>query len=75
MDERWQKSDSGDRVKRKKEKKKRYKSVVLVEALMQTMLIQEQKDNTITHTVHEILTWFSQQCLCPQMKENHSTIL
>ena len=47
---------------------------MLVEALMQTMLIQEQKDKTITHTIHEVLTWFSQQCLCPQMKENHSTI-
>ncbi|KAJ9703208.1 hypothetical protein PVL29_004835 [Vitis rotundifolia] len=30
---------------------------------MPTILIQEHKDKTITHTVHEVLTWFGQPCL------------
>ena len=30
--------------------------VVTVEAFMQTRLIQEYKDKTITHIVHEVLT-------------------
>ena len=32
--------------------------VVTAKALMPTMLVQEHKDKTITHTVHEVLTWF-----------------
>ena len=35
-------------------------SVVTVKALMLTMLVQEHKDKTITHTVHKVLTWFCQ---------------
>ena len=38
-----------------------------VKALMPTMLVQEHKDKTITHTVHEVLMWFGQPCLCPRM--------
>ena len=30
-------------------------SVVPAQALMSTMLVQEHKDKTITHTVHEVL--------------------
>ena len=45
-----------------------------VKALMSTILVQEYKDKTITHTVHEVLTWFGQPCLRPQMRENDSTI-
>ena len=45
-----------------------------VKALMPTMLVQEYKDKTITHTVHEVLKWFGQPCLCPWMRENDSTI-
>ena len=37
---------------------------------MSTMLVQEHKDKTIIHTVHEVLTWFDQPCLRPQMREN-----
>ena len=48
--------------------------VVPAEALMLTMLVQEHKDKTITHTVHEVLTWFDQPCLRPRMRENNSTI-
>ena len=48
--------------------------VVPAEALMPTMLVQEHKDKTITHTVHEVLTWFGQPCLRPRMRENNSTI-
>ena len=48
--------------------------VMPAEALMPTMLVQEHKDKTITHTVHEILTWFDQPCLRPRMRENNSTI-
>ena len=40
---------------------------VPVKALMPTMLVQEHKDKTITHTVHEVLMWFGQPCLRPQM--------
>ena len=47
-------------LREKEREKKGYEIVVPVEALMQTMLIQEQKDKTITHTVHEVLTWFNQ---------------
>ena len=43
-------------------------------ALMSTMLVQEHKDKTITHTVYEVLTWFGQPCLHPRMRENDSTI-
>ena len=43
-------------------------------ALMPTMLVQEHKDKTITHTVHEVLAWFGQPCLRPGMRENDSTI-
>ena len=43
-------------------------------ALMPTMLVQEHKDKTITHTVHEVLTWFDQPCLHPRMRNNDSTI-
>ena len=49
-------------------------SVVPAKALMPTMLVQEHKNKTITHTVHEILTWFGQPCLCPRMRDNDSTI-
>ena len=48
--------------------------VVPAEALMPTMLVQEHKDKTITHTVHEVLAWFGQPCLRPRMRENNSTI-
>ena len=48
--------------------------VVPAKALMPTMLVQEHKDKTITHMVHEVLTWFGQPCLRPQMRENDSTI-
>ena len=48
--------------------------VVLAKALMPTMLVQKHKDKTITHTVHEVLTWFGQPCLRPRMRENDSTI-
>ena len=44
-------------------------AVVPAKALMPTMLVQEHKDKTITHTVHEILTWFGQPCLRPRMRE------
>ena len=47
--------------------------VVPTKALMPTMLVQH-KDKTITHTVHEVLTWFGQPCLRPRMRENNSTI-
>ena len=40
---------------------------VPVKALMPTMLVQEHKDKTITHTVHEVLMWFGQPCLRPRM--------
>ena len=43
-------------------------------ALMLTMLVQEHKDKIITHTVHEVLMWFSQPCLRLRMRENDSTI-
>ena len=43
-------------------------------ALIPTMLVQEHQDKTITHTVHEVLTWFGQPCLRPRMRENDSTI-
>ena len=33
-------------------------TVVSAKALMPTILVQEYKDKTITHTVHEVLTWF-----------------
>ena len=49
-------------------------NVVPAKALMPTMLVQEHKDKTITHTVHEVLTWFGQPCLRPWMRENNSTI-
>ena len=49
-------------------------SVVPVEAFMQIMLDQEHKYKIINTKVHEVLTWFSQAYLHPQMKENHSTI-
>ena len=48
--------------------------VVPTKALMPTMLVQEHKDKTISHTVHEVLTWFDQPCLRPWMRENDSTI-
>ena len=48
--------------------------VVIAEAFMQTSLIQEHKDKTITHMVHEVLMWFGQPCLRPRMRENHFTI-
>ena len=48
--------------------------VVPTKALMPTMLAQEHKDKTITHTLHEVLTWFGQPCLRPRMRENNSTI-
>ena len=32
--------------------------VETAKALMPTMLVQEHKDKIITHTVHEVLTWF-----------------
>ena len=48
--------------------------VVPAKALMPTMLVQEHKDKTITHTIHEVLTWFDQPCLRPRMRENNSTI-
>ena len=41
---------------------------------MSIMLIQKHKDKIITHTVHDVLTWFDQSYLRPQMKENDSTI-
>ena len=50
------------------------RNVVPAKALMPTMLVQEHKDKTITHTVHEVLTWFGQLCLRPRMRENNSTI-
>ena len=49
-------------------------TVVPAEALMLTMLVQKHKDKIITHTVHEVLTWFDQPCLRPRMRENNSTI-
>ena len=52
----------------------RGRSVVPAKALMPTMLVQEHKDKTITHMVHEVLTWFGQPCLRPRMRENNSTI-
>ena len=48
--------------------------VMPAKALMPTMLVQEHQDKTITHTVHEVLTWFGQPCLRPRMRENDSTI-
>ena len=48
--------------------------VMLAKALMPTMLVQEHKDKTITHTIHEVLTWFDQSYLRPRMRENDSTI-
>ena len=50
------------------------RTVVPAKALMPTMLVQEHKDKTITHTVHEVLTWFNQPCLRPRMRDNDSTI-
>ena len=50
------------------------RTVVPAKALMPTMLVQEHKDKTITHTIHEVLTWFSQPCLHPRMRDNDSTI-
>ena len=41
-------------------------------ALMPIMLVQEHKDKTITHMVHEVLTWFGQPCLRPRKRENDS---
>ena len=49
-------------------------SIVPAKALMPTMLVQEHEDKTITHTVHEVLTWFGQPCLRPRMRDNDSTI-
>ena len=43
-------------------------------ALMPTILVQEHKDKTITHMVHEVLTWLGQSCLRPWMRENDFTI-
>ena len=48
--------------------------VMPAKALMPTMLVQEHKDKTITHMVHEVLTWFGQPCLRPRMREDDSTI-
>ena len=48
--------------------------VVPAKALMPTMLVKKHKDKTITHTVHEVLTWFGQPCLHLRMRENNSTI-
>ena len=56
------------------EGKTQVQSVVPAKALMPTMLVQEHKDKRITHTVHEVLTWFGQPCLRPRMRENNSTI-
>ena len=42
--------------------------------LMPTILVQEHKDKTITHMVYEVLTWLSQPCLRPRMRENNSII-
>ena len=49
-------------------------SVVSTKALMSTILVEEHKDKTITHTVHEVLTWFDQSCLRSRMRDNDSTI-
>ena len=43
-------------------------------ALMPIMLVQEYKDKTIIHMVHEVLMWFGQPCLRPRMRENDFTI-
>ena len=48
--------------------------VMPAKALMPTMLVQEHKDKTNTHTVHDVLTWFGQPYLRPRMRENDSTI-
>ena len=48
--------------------------VVPAKALMPTMLVQEHRDKTITHTVHEVLTWFGQPCLHQRMRDTDSTI-
>ena len=50
------------------------KIVVPAKALMSTMLVQEYKDKTTTHTVHKVLAWFGQSCLSPRMRKNYSTI-
>ena len=47
---------------------------VPTKALMSTMFVQEHKDKTITHTIHEVLTWFNQSCLRSWMRDNDSTI-
>ena len=40
-----------------------------MEALMETMLVHENKDKTITHMVHKVLMWFDQPCLHPWTRE------
>ena len=44
-------------------------SVMPTKTLMPTMLVQEHKDKTITHMVHEVLTWFDQPCLHAYLHE------
>ena len=48
---------------------------MLVEALIQTKLVQEHKDKTINTTVHDVLTWFNRLYLHSRMKENHFIVL
>ena len=41
---------------------------MLAKALMPTMLVQEHKEKINNTTVHEVLTWFDQPCLCLWMR-------
>ena len=52
----------------------RTQNIVPVKVLIPTTLDQQYKDKTITYMVHEVLMWFNQPCLHPQMRENHSNI-
>ena len=55
------------------------RTVVPAKTLMPIMLVQEHKDKTITHTVHEVLTWFNQKnvvgiCISGQVNLDESEL-